>query len=271
MNTATPIEGEVLDSMPAAPAPQPTALVTAGSPYLSMAQRAMELDKVEQLGQLMVLHREWDAEQQRKAFVSAMAAFKAEPIDIRKTKGVGYSTKDGDFVGYKHATLADVVDGVVAAMGKHGMSHRWDVKQENGQIIVTCLVAHRDGHTESVAMQGAPDDSGKKNKIQQVASTVAYLQRYTLMAATGVAAKDMDDDARVAGAPSVECINEAQEKILEDLISAYVANKEKFMDWVRGATKDVEVKVVADIQAQHFELVHAQLGRIRAQKEPASV
>jgi hypothetical protein len=41
------------------------------------------------------------------------------------------------------------------------------------------------------------------------------------------------------------------------------------MDWIRGATKDKGVQVLADIQAQHFDLVHAQLGRIRKQKEQA--
>ncbi|MNL48938.1 ERF superfamily protein [compost metagenome] len=47
-------------------------------------------------------------------------------------------------------------------------------------------------------MQAMPDNSGKKNAIQQVASTITYLQRYTLLAATGVATKGQDDDARGA-------------------------------------------------------------------------
>lgn len=35
--------------------------------------------------------------------------------------------------------------------------------------------------------------------IQQIASTVTYLQRYTLLAITGMSTKGMDDDAAAAG------------------------------------------------------------------------
>jgi hypothetical protein len=92
---------------------------------------------------------------------------KAEPMTIFKKKGVGYTTRDGDFVGYTHARLADVTDVVVPAMGRHGLSHRWDIRQEGGRVHVACVVTHRLGHSESVAMDCPPDASGKKNPLQQ--------------------------------------------------------------------------------------------------------
>lgn len=273
MNTeTTPIDGEVLDSMPAAQPVQPTstALAPASNPFQQMAVVAMEKGAMDQFEKLLDLQLKWDAEQARKAFVAAMASFKAEPIDIRKTKAVGYSTSDGGFVGYKHATLADVVDGVVSALGKHGLSHRWDVKQESGQITVVCIVAHRDGHSESVEMFAAPDNSGKKNAIQQVASTVAYLQRYTLMSATGVAARDMDDDGVAGGAPAdqppPELITADQVKILSDLIEAYVPRPDKFMDWIRSAKDMAHVQKLEDVPAYRFETIHTQLASIRKQR-----
>lgn len=186
------VVGEIADPPPArALRPMPD---TSPSHLLALAvQQGADLDRLEKL---MALKERHEANEARKAFVAAMAAFKAEPIDIRKSKAVGYNTKEGDFVGYKHATTADVVDAVVPAMGKHGLSHRWDVQQAGGQITVICEITHELGHRESVSMTAAPDNSGKKNPIQMVASTVQYLQRYTLMAATGVAAKDQDDDGR---------------------------------------------------------------------------
>lgn len=172
----------------------PATTTTTPSDLLAMAvQQGADLDKLERL---MALQERWEAGESRKAFVAAMASFKAMPIEIRKSKGVGYETTAGDFVGYKHATTADVVDAVVPAMGKNGLSHRWEVVQNSGQITVTCQITHKLGHSESVSMTAAPDNSGKKNPIQQIASTVQYLQRYTLLAATGTAAKDMDDDGR---------------------------------------------------------------------------
>jgi hypothetical protein len=43
-------------------------------------------------------------------------------------------------------------------------------------------------------MEAGADVSGKKNAIQSVASSITYLSRYTLLAATGLAAVDMPDD-----------------------------------------------------------------------------
>lgn len=156
-----------------------------------------DLDRLERL---MDLQAKWEAGEARKAWVKAMTEFKAEPLEIFKRKSVGYTTKDGAFVGYKHAELSDVADVVVPAMARHGLSHRWDVKQEPKKITVTCTITHAAGHSESVTMDAAPDDSGKKNTIQQVASAVTYLQRYTLLASTGLATKsEHDDDGAGAG------------------------------------------------------------------------
>lgn len=187
----TVVDGELVET------PSRQLAVPHANPYLSIVDRLLtgggdltSLDKV------LDLQIKWEANEARKAYVAAMAAFKAEPMEILKRKTVEFSTRDGDTTRYTHAELADVTDAVVPAMGKHGLSHRWDVKQADGQITVVCTITHALGHSESVEMTAAPDASGKKNAIQQVASAVTYLQRYTLLAATGMATKGMDDDGR---------------------------------------------------------------------------
>lgn len=176
--------------------PEPRAVVATDITPMRMLQVAVEqgadLDKLQKL---MDLHERWEASQARKAFIAAMAAFKAEPLQILKSKQV--SIPGG--AKFAHATLADVCDAVCATLSKHGLSHKWETSQEGGVITVTCIITHELGHSERVTLSAPPDDSGKKNSIQQVASTVTYLQRYTLMAACGLAAKDMDDDGRGAG------------------------------------------------------------------------
>lgn len=146
------------------------------------------------LQQLLEVKERWDATEAKKAFVAAMTAFKAEPINIFKRKAVGYETNDGGFVGYKHAELSDVTDAVGPAMAKHQLSFRWDIHQATGAITVDCIVMHVMGHAEKVTMTGQPDASGRKNAMQQQASTITYLQRYTLLAATGMSTKGEDDD-----------------------------------------------------------------------------
>lgn len=191
----TSISGEVLESIPQ----QSRELVSEANPYMSMIETIVSRGgDMSNLDKILDLQIKWEANEARKAYVAAMSAFKAEPMEILKAKLVSFETRDGDTTSYRHAALSDVTDTVVPAMGKHGLSHRWDVKQEGGQITVTCTVTHALGHSESVSMTASPDSSGKKNAIQQVASANSYLQRYTLLAITGMATKDMDDDGRQA-------------------------------------------------------------------------
>lgn len=272
MTTETkPQEGELLDSMPTeavpVPVPAPTqAMAVTDNPYMAMAQMAMQQGKVAEMRELMAMHKEWDAHQAFKAYVDAMAAFKAEPMEILKRKKVSFETRDGDTTSYMHAELSDVTAVVVPALGKHGLSHRWDVKQEGGSITVTCILTHRLGHSESVTLTAAPDSSGKKNAIQQVASTVTYLERYTLLMATGMATTGMDDDGRTGEpVPELTFITEEQELILRDLMEAYVTNQGEFFKWITGAAK-IAVTKLSEIPADTYEIVHGQLKRLRDKK-----
>jgi len=175
-----------------------TSDLTPGQMLAIAVQQGADLQKLEKL---MDLRDRWEAGEARKAFTAALAAFKSEPIKILKTKHV-------DIPGgakFAHATLADVCDGVVASLSKHGLSHRWELKQlENGWPEVTCVLTHQAGHSERTTLAAPPDSSGKKNSIQEIASTVTYLERYTLMAAVGLSAKDQDNDGRGAPKPPQE-------------------------------------------------------------------
>lgn len=169
--------------------------IEANAPMQMLRDAIAQNVDTDRLKALMDLQDRWEANEARKAFTSAMAAFKADPPTILKSKRV-------DIPGgakFAHATLADVCDGVCASLGKYGLSHKWETKQDGSAITVTCIITHVKGHTERTVLTAQPDDSGKKNSIQQIASTVTYLERYTLMAATGLAAKDMDDDGKGAG------------------------------------------------------------------------
>lgn len=150
-----------------------------------------DLDRLEKL---MELQERWEAKEAKKAFNSAMADFKSNCPPIFKRKAVGYNTKDGDFVRYKHAELSDITDVVGPAMAGYGLSYDWDIHQSPGKVEVDCIVTHIMGHSKKVTMEGPPDASGKKNILQQSGSTITYLQRYTLLAATGMSTKGEDDD-----------------------------------------------------------------------------
>ena len=149
---------------------------------------------IAQIEKFMELQMKWEADQARKAFVADMAEFKKSPPTIVKDKQVAYSGTN-----YMHATLGNVTGAIVEGLAQNGFSHRWDTQQEGAQIVVTCILTHKLGHSERTTLSAGKDDSGKKNNIQQMASTITYLQRYTLLAATGIATNDQgDDDGRAA-------------------------------------------------------------------------
>ena len=168
---------------------------------------------VDQLQKLMEMQLAWEANDARKAFVVALNAFKSNPPKIIKTKEVSFGSGK---TAYKHALAGAASEQIGAALAEHGISHRWDVQQADGGIIkVTCILTHALGHSERVTLQATPDTSGSKNSIQAIGSTVSYLQRYSLFAATGLVPQDADTDGLVGGKHE---ISESQRKDFESAI-----------------------------------------------------
>jgi len=153
-----------------------------------------DLDKLEKL---MALQERWEANEARKAYHVAMAGFKSNPPTITKDKHVSFKTQKG-VTEYDHTTLGHLTSAISAALSVHGLTAAWETGQEDKAITVTCRITHISGHSESTSLTAHPDDSGGKNRIQAVGSTISYLQRYTLMALCGIAAQDQDDDGNSA-------------------------------------------------------------------------
>jgi len=209
---------------------------------LTMMQTALERGTdMDQLEKLMALQERWEANEAKKAYVVAMNAFKKNPPEIFKDRHVSYTTDKGT-TEYTHASLANIVKTIGQALAKHGLSHRWDMNTADGGIItVTCVITHKLGHSESVPMEAGADQSGGKNNIQAKGSTITYLQRYTLLAATGLATADMDDDGQTA--EPVEYITEHQEAELRALLEEVGADYGKFCQYCKvTALKDIQAK-----------------------------
>jgi hypothetical protein len=191
---------------------------------MAVSQNA-DLDKLEKL---MALQERWEANEAKKAYVAAMNAFRADPPVIYKDKKVKFDTSKGT-TEYSHALLENAAEIIGASLTKHGLSFRWDCEQIEGQVKVTCVITHAQGHSERVTLQAGLDQSGGKNNIQALGSTVSYLERYTLFAATGMAPKGMDND----GGPALECITEQQAADLRALMEEVEADEAKFLAYFK--------------------------------------
>lgn len=150
------------------------------------------------LEKLLTLQERWERNEARKAFDAAMAAAKRDIPVIRKNKHVGFASKKegGARTDYMHEDLAEIARVITPILSNHGLSYRFRTHYApNEPVSVTCIISHEKGYSEENTLPAPPDNSGNKNSIQAIGSTVTYLQRYTLKAALGLAAAADDDGA----------------------------------------------------------------------------
>ncbi len=148
---------------------------------------------VAEIEQLMNLKDRLEASEARKAFVAAMAAFKRNPPTILKNKVADFKTEKGRTT-YAYSNLSNVCDAIIAALAEQGISHDWAPAQQGNTVTITCTLTHELGHTKTATLSASADQTGGKNAIQAIGSAVSYLERYTLLAACGIAVGDGSDD-----------------------------------------------------------------------------
>lgn len=167
------------------------------SPPALLSRAVQSGADVQVLERLMELQERWETNQARKAFDQAMAAIRSDLPRIEKKGEVDFGSGKGRTY-YKYERLQDVVEAIQPVLSKHGLSFRWRTDSSGGEVSITCIISHELGHSEETTLNAPLDQTGNKNAIQSIGSTVTYLQRYTLKAALGVAAAD-DDDGQAAG------------------------------------------------------------------------
>jgi hypothetical protein len=197
---------------------------------------------ISELGQLFDLQQRWEASEARKAYVSAMSAFRAGVPTILKARKTNNS---------KYAGLAESISTIRPALTANGLSHSWSTSQADGKISVTCCVTHIMGHSECTTLEAAPDTGPGRNNIQAVGSTVSYLERYTLYAILGLASTDQDDDGNAGTQPR---ITDDQALTIEAAIKDNGIDMDQFLAWL---LKSMKADCIANINAKAFDTVMA--------------
>lgn len=216
----------------------------------SMIAQAVAAGNLDMVGKLMDYQDRYDAKMARRAFDAAIADAKAGVPPIIKNREGHNKTLYADF-----SAFAKAVDPVLS---RFGLSYRFRSRQDD-RIHVTCIIAHRDGHSEENTLAGLPDKSGSKNDIQAIGSTLTYLQRYSLAQALGLAAS-MDDDGKDAGNGDRPLITEEQVAHLRQRIMDEDVDLPKFL-------ARIKCERLEDIYAKHFDDVVRLLNQRKADKE----
>ena len=218
---------------------------------LSLLNAALERGADEQvLAQLIGLHERSRADEAHRAFESALAAAKAELPIIAKTQIASIGTKH-----YRHEDLAEIARTISPILARHGLAYRFRSQTAGELVKLTCVIAHRDGHSEESSLSAGADRSGEKNAIQAIGSALTYLQRMTLKAALGLAAAE-DDDGKAAG--TGQTITRQQVRELLALIDEVGAEAEALLRFFK-------IKAFAELPARRFRqalvMLNARKGR----------
>jgi len=144
----------------------------------------------ESVKQMLDLQQQWEANEARKMYTRALVDLKRDLPSVVAHNKKGHTNTYTD--------LAALIDAVTPHLARHGFSVSWSTEPSGTDITVACVLTHCGGHAESIAkMTAAQDSQGAKSGPQKIASTMTYLQRYTLRSALGLATSDLPDmDAR---------------------------------------------------------------------------
>jgi len=136
------------------------------------------------------------------AFRRDFAAFRGEAIVIPKNKLVDRG-RAGSFMQAEFHTFAERLS---PALSKHGFSFRhnqvfgskpWTtdgVTNDVPWVYVTCYLEHKDGHSETLTLEGPPGDADANTPVQNMQVTASVLKRQSLAAITGTATGGEDDE-----------------------------------------------------------------------------
>lgn len=204
---------------------------------------------VDIIERLTALYERWERNLALRAYNNAIADARSKIPVIAKKRHVGFDSKKPGAArtDYWYEDLAEIARTVDPILNQHGLSYRWRTSSTpNEPVTVTCIISHRNGHSEENPLSAARDETGNKNSIQAVGSTVTYLQRYTLKAALGLAASSDDDGMSGGNGTAQQRLTPEQAQAIKDRLRAAKASEARFLKWAK-------VDCVEDILAEYYE------------------
>lgn len=157
-------------------------------------EKNMDITVIERL---MKLRNEEIVRLAKKEYLQAMSKFQEIIPDLQKNRNVNYTSKKEGVAttNYNYQDLGSIIKGIKPAMAECGLTHRWEQTEKDNVITVVCIVSHVGGHEQrGEPLSGQPDVSGNKAGLHAKASTITYLQRYTLKGILGLTSTETDDD-----------------------------------------------------------------------------
>ncbi len=181
---------------------------------------------VEKMERLLAMHERIRAEQQKVAFVAAMARLQEKLPQI---------AKDGEIIvkGQLRSKFVrtETLDAVIRPLlAEEGFSFSFDSNSQDGKLfVISARLSHREGHSETKSVVLPLDTSEYRSVVQCVGSTVSYGRRQLMKMHLNII--EANDD--VDGLKGNEPITDDQVKDLETMIVDTNSNKPNFLRFLR--------------------------------------
>ena len=172
---------------------KPSAAMTPNDVQILIAQAIDKGVPVETMEKLLSMRQQLKTEWAREQYHAALSAFQAEQPIIKKTKIV--LNKDGKTERYRYAPIDSIISQLKSLIEKHGFNYKIDAGIEGRTVQATCVVTHKDGHSEQSSFAVPIDPDAYMNEAQKYAAALTFAKRYAFCDALGVLTGDVDDDA----------------------------------------------------------------------------
>lgn len=153
----------------------------------------VDIDKMERLLQMQerILARDAEA-----AFNADLAQMQNE-LPVIEENGVIRNKAGG--VQSHYALFEDINEACKPILKQYGFAISFRTAFEEGAVIVTGVLSHRQGHRETSSIKLPADASGNKNNVQGWGSSISYGKRYTMNALLNITSRGEDNDGRGSG------------------------------------------------------------------------
>lgn len=204
----------------------------------------VDIEKMERLLDMQerILNRNAKA-----AYVAALADVQQELPAIKER---GEIKNNSGKVQSRYALWEDINEKIKPILHKHGFALSFRTGTQDGQMVVTGVLAHREGHSEETSIYLPADTSGSKNQVQAVGSSTSYGKRYTAQALLNLTSTGEDDDGQKAGVGTT--VTEEQEATISAKMKEVGADPEKFL-------QHLGVSQLADLPATKFNFAMSAL------------
>lgn len=151
-----------------------------------------DADKMEKL---LGMYERLSDRKAKVAFHSALAEMQPTLPIITENGEI----KHGGKLISKYALWEDINEAIKPILQGHGfaLSFRVGRNDKNG-VTITAMLSHREGHSEETTLTLETDNSGSKNAVQAVGSSISYGQRYAAIALLNITTRGADDDGEKA-------------------------------------------------------------------------